>query len=125
MAASTEALRVSARDAGVALVAAVDRVHGLEHGDVDDGHRPAGAGRPELLAEDAVLAAGDGRVVEPAGVDRDLVPVTEPAQRVVRLRVSPAGSLSRRSLVARPPHVAGLAARGSLRPGGDGHAEDE
>ena len=43
-------------DAGVAAVALRDRVDGVEDRDVDDGHRPARAARPELLAEDSRIA---------------------------------------------------------------------
>ena len=48
------------REAGVALVAAVDRVHRIEHRDVDDRHRAARPAGPELLAEDPVLAGRTG-----------------------------------------------------------------
>ena len=62
-------------DARVALVAAGDRVHGVEDRDVHDRHRPARAAGAELLAEDARVAGRHRRVIEAAGVDRDLVPV--------------------------------------------------
>ena len=69
------------RKATVAPVAAGDRVHRIEDRDVDDGHRPARAPGAELLPEDPVLPGRHGRVVEPAGVDRDLVPAPDPARR--------------------------------------------
>ena len=71
-----------AAQADVAPVAAVDRVHRFEHGDLHDRDRAARAARSDLLAEHAVLADGDGRVVEAARVDRDPVPAphdVEPA----------------------------------------------
>jgi hypothetical protein len=63
-----------ARQVGVALVAAGDRVDGIEDGDVHDRHRARRAPRAELLAEDARLAGRNRRVVDAAAVDRNLVP---------------------------------------------------
>jgi hypothetical protein len=44
---------------------------------MDYGYGPARSAGAELLAEDAVFAHGDGRVVEAACVDGDLVPATD------------------------------------------------
>ena len=50
----------------LALEAADNRVHRLEHGDVHDRNRSGCSAGPYLLAEDAVLARRDRSVVEPA-----------------------------------------------------------
>ena len=61
----------------VALVAADDRVHGVEDRDVDDGHGPTRSPGPHLLSEDATVAGRHQGVVEATGVDGELVPVAE------------------------------------------------
>jgi hypothetical protein len=42
---------------------------------MDDGHRPARSARAELFAEDTRLSRRDRRVIEAAGIDRDLIPM--------------------------------------------------
>ena len=42
-------------DAGVTLIFTDYGVDRVEHGDVDDGHRPAGSARTELFVENAIL----------------------------------------------------------------------
>jgi hypothetical protein len=79
----------------VALVVAGDRVHRVEDGDLNDGDGPAGATGTELLAERALLAGGDRRVIQPAGVDRDLVPMVQPPHRA-------AVAVKRRELLSFP-----------------------
>jgi len=47
---------------------------------MDDGHRPARSPRSQLLAEEGpILLHRDGRVVEAAGIDGDLVPMADVA----------------------------------------------
>jgi hypothetical protein len=41
---------------------------------VNDGHGAAGAARAELLAERTCFTQRDGCVIEPAGINRDLIP---------------------------------------------------
>ena len=92
-----------ARQVGVALVSAHDRVDRVEYRDVDDCHGACGAARPQLLGE--VVAIFDFghrlRVVEPAGVDRDLVPVSDREQRAARIGardVDQAGAVAAREV---------------------------
>src|SRR5207244_10702354 len=82
----------------VALEAPDDSVHGVEHGDVDDGQGPTRASRPELLAEHAWVTGRDRRVVEAGGVEGESVPVAKavrdscaavpPASRLTPVRAS-------------------------------------
>ena len=74
----------SCRHPGVALVTANDRIYGIEHRDVNDRHRPGRAGRAKLFAENPRLSRRDGRVIEPAGIDRDLVPTMQRIQAGAR-----------------------------------------
>jgi len=46
-------------------------IHDFEDRQMDDGHRPARSARAELFAEDA----GNRCVIEPAGIDRNLIPM--------------------------------------------------
>ncbi len=73
--------RPAAMQSGVAAIAASDRVCRVEHGDMDDRHGAARAPGPELLAEFPVFAGSRRRVVQAAGVDRDLVPVPQGIDR--------------------------------------------
>gem|GEM_PF-5541720 len=78
-------------DAGVAFVAAGNGVDGVEHGDVGDGHGPAGPAGAELLAEDPGFARGHRGMVQAAGVDADLVPVPDPGGEAGGDVAQPAG----------------------------------
>src|SRR5213592_4466603 len=64
-------------NAGITLIASDNRVHGIEDGDVNDRHRTARTPRSKLFPENPVLARRYRRVIQPAGVDGDLVPVTD------------------------------------------------
>ncbi|PYS67629.1 MAG: hypothetical protein DMF73_18875 [Acidobacteria bacterium] len=61
----------------VTRVTADDRVKRIEHGDVDNRHRPAGAPRPELFSENAVLPGGDRSMIQTAGIYCDHVPTVQ------------------------------------------------
>jgi hypothetical protein len=56
-------------------VAPFDRVHNIEDGEMDDGHRPARPAWPKLMAED--VGGVRRRMVEPGGIDGNLVPITD------------------------------------------------
>ncbi len=73
-------------DAGVALVASPDGVDGVVDRDVDDGHGARGAAGPGLGAGLPVVARPRRRVVAPAGVDGDRVPVAQPVGRSVAVQ---------------------------------------
>src|SRR5581483_5391377 len=110
------------RDAGVAVVPAGDSVHRVEDRDMNDRHGARGAAGSILLPEDAVLSRRDGRVVEPARVDGDAVPVEKPAgqvgaatPRMVPRRLTVGGG-SAEAWSKLAADVAG----GTVRPGGDG-----
>ena len=62
---------------GVTSETADDRIKRIEHSDVNNRHCPAGAPRPKLLSENAVLPRGDGSVIETAGIYRDHIPTVE------------------------------------------------
>jgi hypothetical protein len=49
---------------------------------MDDGHRPARSARTELFAEDASLTRRNRCVIEPAGVDRDLIPMANSGRSI-------------------------------------------
>src|SRR5205823_2956852 len=70
--------------AGIALIFTDDRIHGVEHRDVYDGYRPARPPRTELLSKNAILSRRRRSVVEPAGVNRDLVPTPDCVQAFPR-----------------------------------------
>src|SRR5439155_8291038 len=61
-------------DPSITRILAHHGVDGVKHRDVDDGHRPAGTARTELLPKQAVLTGRGRGVVEAAGIDRDFVP---------------------------------------------------
>src|ERR1051326_4488640 len=63
-------------EAGIALKFFKNRVHRVEHGDVNDGDGSGCSTRSELFSKHPVLAGSHRRVVESAGVDRYLVPTT-------------------------------------------------
>jgi hypothetical protein len=115
-----------ALEAGVAPEAAGDRVDRVEDRDVDDRHRLARSSGAELFAEDAALAGRDRSVIQPAGVDRNLVPVAEPNHCVFSARARPPRQRAglRRGPVARPPRFIGAAGT-LLRPNGAGQAQNE
>lgn len=104
--------------ARVAPVVARDCVRCIEHRDMHYGHCPARSKGPKLLAEDPVLARRHRRVVEPAGVDRHLVPKKDLGGRAapVPLQVSRRWPAMSGGSVPRPPGAIN-AARNSLRPG--------
>jgi hypothetical protein len=52
----------------------------IENCDMHDRHRAARACRPKLLTKDAVLASDYWRVIKPAGVNRDFVPMADPVR---------------------------------------------
>src|SRR5438128_1445299 len=61
-------------NARVALIPTSYGVNRIEDRDVNDRHGAARTARAELLAEGSGFTRRDGRVIEPARVDRDLVP---------------------------------------------------
>ena len=74
--------RVDARDAGITLVSAGNRVDRIEDRDVDNRRGPTRAARAQLFMKHPVLARCRRRVVESAGVNRDPVPIQHLAQRI-------------------------------------------
>ena len=82
-----------------------------------------GAARAELLAELAIFPFGRRRVIEPAGVDRDRVPVEQPFRRRVAapLRAALAALHLARLLEARAEDLARILR--VLRDGGCGEAQ--
>jgi hypothetical protein len=102
---------------GVARVPPRDRVHRVEDRDVDDRHRPTRPTWAQLLAEDARLARGDGRMVEPGRVDCDLVPVTDRSDRSDRVRRATPGRRRhvRAERVTGPPEVVDLVQEAARR----------
>ena len=71
-----------ARHARVTLEAAVDGDDRIEHRDVHDRHRAGRAARSDLLAEHAVFPRSDRRVIVAARVDRNFIPVNDPAAQI-------------------------------------------
>src|SRR5437667_7097713 len=69
-------------DAAVTLIFANHSVDRVEHGDVHNGHRPAGTTWTELLPEIAILARCRRRMVQTAGIDRDSVPTPDRVETV-------------------------------------------
>jgi len=69
----------------VASIPTRDCVDRIEHGDMNDRHRPARPCRAKLLAEYAHLAARHRRMVETACIDRHGIPVSQrsPRRRIV------------------------------------------
>lgn len=82
--------------------------------------------RPELLPEDPVLPRRYRRVVEPAGVDRDLVPVEDSVGRSVLMPrlVSPHRVVFGLGVEARHRHITDIAEE-PAGPGRDGQAPGE
>src|SRR5262245_28336765 len=64
------------RNSGVASIAAADRNHGVEDGDVHNRHRATRTPGTKLFSKDSGLALGHGRMIQTAGIDRNLVPAT-------------------------------------------------
>ena len=61
----------------VALIATVDRIHGVEDRDVHNGHRPRRPAGPDLFSENAIFTRENRGVVE-AGCDKcDLIPASD------------------------------------------------
>jgi hypothetical protein len=75
-------LAAHARQTGVAPVAAVDRDECIEHCDLHDRDRARRATWTDLLAEHAVFPRRHGRVIDAARVDRNFIPVNDPAPQV-------------------------------------------
>ena len=65
--------------ARVGLVTTGDRVERVVHGDVNDGEGQAGTTGAKLLAEGAVFTWRERRVIQTAGINRNLVPMTQSA----------------------------------------------
>ena len=61
-----------------------NRVERIEHGDVDDCHRPAGATGPQLFSENAVFPKGDRGMIETARINRDYVPAVKRIEALPR-----------------------------------------
>src|SRR5262245_51748198 len=57
-------------------VTAGDRVDSLENCDMNDRHRAAGPRWSKLLAKDTRLPRGNGSVIKPAGINCNLIPIT-------------------------------------------------
>ncbi len=66
----------------VTLVAPFNGIHDFEDRKMDDGHRPARSARAELFAVDASLSRRNRRVIEPAGIDRDLIPMANAGRSI-------------------------------------------
>ena len=84
-------------NAGVALIAANHRIHRVEHGDMDDGQRAAGATRAELFARRGM--------VDTAGIDGDVIPTTNGIEALPRALLRTGVDVGRR-LIQRPERVA-------------------
>jgi len=67
---------MSWRNARITLATAVDRVHRIENSDLNNRYRPACPGWAKLFSEMASLARLNRGMIEAAGIDRYLVPVT-------------------------------------------------
>src|ERR1041385_5765908 len=62
---------------GVAPVTLHDRIHGIEDGDVNNGHSTTGTAGAKLFPKYPSFAARHWRVIEAAGVDGDLIPAMD------------------------------------------------
>ena len=92
------------RDSGITLISAENRVHRIEHRDVDNSHGPSRATRSELLAKRAKLSGRDRGVIESARVNGDLVPAMNRIECFLRGLVSDCGRRSgdsRAEIIAR------------------------
>ncbi len=70
----------------IALASTGDGVDRIKHRDVHDRHGATRPGRPQLFPKHAILSRGDGRVVEPSGIDRNGIPTTKALSGVVNIR---------------------------------------
>ena len=61
-------------DSCKALILASDCIDYIENCNVNNGHGPAGAARPELFAKNPILAGRDWGVIQTGGIDGSLVP---------------------------------------------------
>lgn len=68
--------------AHIALITSFDRIQHFEHGNMHDRHGAACPSGTELLSEDALLAGRHRRVIQPARVDRNVIPVLDPVGRI-------------------------------------------
>src|SRR4029077_3007826 len=67
------------RQADVTFKVSFDGIDDFEDGKMDNGHRPGRATRPKLFTEQAGLTLSDRGMVEAAGIDGRLIPVTDDA----------------------------------------------
>jgi hypothetical protein len=67
------------RQTDIAFKVSFDGIDDFEDGNMDNGHRPGRATRPKLFAEHAGLTLSDRGMVDAAGIDGRLIPVTDDA----------------------------------------------